>query len=525
MSSTRFKIVPISQPTLGLILNQPEHRLDPRAWVTARNVRFKKGAVEKRVGWSALATTGDTVSGAISLIGSARWNNNTLSGFIGSNAGLFRLQYDDSITQLNAAPFLAATTDRWDTDQWFNTRIFTNYVDYVQKWADDAASVSALGGTPPVAKSCAVHANHLLLGNIYEGGDPSPISVHNSHIGDIEDWNEANPANEADLFPLTEGDGHIRKLMRLGNSVVAYKDHGIHVLNYGGPDLLYVTSMIAANRGCLSGYSVVDRGTEHLFIGQDNLYVFDGSTPRPFGDRVWQWLRDDIDPDHKLLVWAFHHRAAREVYWCYRSNSGGDTDDTALVWNYDHDSFSVLDWPFFATGYVYRTPAAPNFDEVNVPMNDIGYSFDTMTGLADLSVIGGDANGNLYIAQDDDSYTKADGNNVTATLESGDMDFGSMDDVKILNGMYIDATTVGGPLSIYVGVRDSLAEEIRWMGPYTYTSDAATITGRVNFIASGRWIRFKFTQSLGWFQLREYAPQVRYRGRYRASWSGSLAVP
>jgi hypothetical protein len=97
----------------------------------------------------------------------------------------------------------------------------------------------------------------------------------------------------------------------------------------------------------------------------------------------------------------------------------------------------------------------------------------------------------------------------TATAESGDMDFGRPDMVKLVNGLYVDFDECTGyyPLKVYVGVRDSLRDAITWQGPYETRG-----LRQVHFMASGVWFRFKFVKQGGVLAMSDYTPFVRLQG-------------
>lgn len=72
--------------------------------------------------------------------------------------------------------------------------------------------------------------------------------------------------------------------------------------------------------GAPSHYSVVNIETAHLFIGRDNVYMFDPSGPRPLADnRVAESLLADINVKHQNRLVGFQDRNTWRAYWFYPS--------------------------------------------------------------------------------------------------------------------------------------------------------------------------------------------------------------
>ncbi len=77
-------------------------------------------------------------------------------------------------------------------------------------------------------------------------------------------------------------------------------------------------------------------GVGHLFIGYDNIYMFDGSRATPIGtNRVSQYFFDNLQVEKASRIVGFHHRQQSLVYWWYPSAAYTDGRlDRFLVYNY-----------------------------------------------------------------------------------------------------------------------------------------------------------------------------------------------
>jgi hypothetical protein len=132
---------------------------------------------------------------------------------------------------------------------------------------------------------------------------------------------------------------------------------------------------------------------------------------------------------------------------------------------------------------------------------------DDAVNLQDYKIVGAAADGKLYEIEADGALD-ADGAAIVSTLESGDTDFGDPVRTKTVCGMFLDVPRITGQtLQLYVSARRTLSDAIEWKGPFVYRG-----RGRMDFMATGVWFRFKFVKSGGDFALRGYHPLWQLRG-------------
>lgn len=141
-----------------------------------------------------------------------------------------------------------------------------------------------------------------------------------SALLDETDWTPSITTQSA-TGRLTEGSGPITAAIRMGDSVVAYKERCIFVGTYVGGDAVWAWTPPIGDAGCVGGEAAVDTPVGNVFVGYDNVYIFDGTRPLPIAtEKVRQWWMTDSDPAYryktKLLwdrensrVWMFYPRA------------------------------------------------------------------------------------------------------------------------------------------------------------------------------------------------------------------------
>ncbi len=158
-------------------------------------------------------------------------------------------------------------------------------------------------------------------------------------------------------------------------------------------------------------------------------------------------------------------------------------------------------------------PGAKTLKNYTISIRSIDETYGTpdqlffSRGALELWYAGSD--GKTYIGGD---YSK-DGSAYIAEVETKEFEFGAADVMKFSDGMVFHTKPLyGTPLSmlVWVGIRNSLTENKRWLGPYPYPLDG-TGRGLVDFFVESVFITFRFrTEGMQdpWFILG-YEPKVR----------------
>lgn len=537
---SEFQRQPIKQPILGIVQNVPPESIDPRAFTTAHNVVFRNGQVQKSAGWTRQA--GNAV-GRVNYINMIRANSNQTITVVGTNLNFYSYDVTNGLSNINSAPFQMNPTARWSADFLINKWYFTNQQDGLWVWSGastmqpvfgDKYGVTGLGvvQNPEInaAEVVSQFQNHLILGGILSPDAAGALTWAGSSLAGSDgsfDFDTApiaggQPvATDCLISEISDNASGIQSMKRIGSQLVIYKEDSIHLLSYTGSSLVYSLLQQVSNLGLKADYSIADLGDKHIYVANDNVYQFNGSSNQAFGDRIWQFLVNDLYSGGVSNIWMFLDQRYRELYICYQSKNGilaNGNYDKALIWNYQYDSFSTRDFPFSACGY-----AASAVNVMYQPIASLGDSISSMLGpiggedpsLQGYNLIAGDENGYMSLLTDNSVMT-ANGSTITSTLETGDMDFGGESRYKILSGMEIDCpvntTTDAGslPLQVYVAARKTLGDALVWQGPYTLQPGWRG----VNFTAQAPWFRFRFVKVGGDFQLRGWTPRFQVRGWY-----------
>tara|TARA_R110000744_G_scaffold11669_3_gene35365 strand:+ start:526 stop:2316 length:1791 start_codon:yes stop_codon:yes gene_type:complete len=348
----------------------------------------------------------------------------------------------------------------WSLDNWGEDLICTpgNGDETAYIW-DSSAGTS----TRPVAISNApTKVNHLLVSEsrhlvalgAHDGTAYDPMLIRWSSQEDNTAWT-ASATN-------TAGD----KLLNTGNEIIAAKKARGHIIvltdtaawsmQYIGPPFTFGFQQIGDTCGGIGPQALATIDNLGFWMGDDNFYVFDGSTkaiPCPIANHIF----DDFNRVSGRNVQAFTLKEFNEVWWHYPSADSQELDRYA-IFNYKDNT-----WAF---GTMERTAGI-----------DRGTYSDP---------IWADASGNLY------SHEKgltADGGVLAAYLETGAFEVGQGDTLSYLDRLIPDTTLNSGrtvKATVYTRRYPNSSDITK--GTYSVNSD----TTKVSLRARGRQFRFRF---------------------------------
>lgn len=198
------------------------------------------------------------------------------------------------------------------------------------------ASFSAVAGAPS-AKAIAAAQGFVMLLN--HGTTPDGWKC--SALYDVTSWTPSisTQSNEGRLI---EGQGAITAGLRQGSNIVAYKERGIFVGIYVGGDVVWQWSMPVGDVGCVGVEAVADTPSGHVFVGSDNVYLFDGHIARPVGDQIRQWWIDNSSSQFRYRTKLMWDRDNALVWMFYPSVNSSECDRT-LVFHVPSGRWGIAD--------------------------------------------------------------------------------------------------------------------------------------------------------------------------------------
>lgn len=267
----------------------------------------------------------------------ARKLDNSTRFIAGAATKLYELS-GASWSDVSSVTYGAATDARWDFAQFGNITLATNKNDYLQE--STSGTFTAISGAPKAALVETVN-NFVIVANTNDAGfGDSPDRWWCSAVGDHTDWTP-NVATQCVSGRLTSSPGRINALRRLGDAVVAYKDRSIFVGSYVGAPEVWNFQEIPGQIGCPAQGGVQDIGAAHVFMGNTDFWIFDGSRPQPIGGDIRTWFFSNLFQDYAYRVQTVHDRRAGNVYFYFPSANGSGSLDSCVVYNYRAGKWGV----------------------------------------------------------------------------------------------------------------------------------------------------------------------------------------
>jgi len=150
---------------------------------------------------------------------------------------------------------------------------------------------------------------------------------------DHTDWTPA-VSTQCTTGRLVDAPGPIRAMRTFGSGYVAYKDKAIFVGRYVGAPAVWDWDKVPGEIGTFSQDCVVNIGSAHAFIGQDDFYLFDGARPVPIGGPIREWFFSTFDISKGYRAIGTYNHSTGNIWWwyCSKSTSGSDPDQ-AVIYN------------------------------------------------------------------------------------------------------------------------------------------------------------------------------------------------
>lgn len=360
-----------------------------------------------------------------------------------------------------------------------NILYFTDGVNPIQKWDPSTNfhinlpglqigdTVNGIGVLTSALKAKYIRAfsTFLIIGNLTEEGNAQPSKVRWSQIGNYAKWsNEVDGTGQSGAFRFT-GTGVIQGLRQLKREIIIKREVSIEAMSYIGlPDIWAFRSAIT-DTGLLAPLCDVDYGDFHAFLGNDNIWEFNGNSKNAIGDPIKDDFYSKCNPTQLPNSRMFFYKEKNEI-WLSFSTTNTLVHDKAYV-------FNTLFRKWSGPRDMNDTTLGRYFKTSNV-------TWDTIPGAWDNQVVAWDSgtfqsNSPLNLMANDQglvfiletSETK-NGTTISKRYESKRMDMGRADLLKSVQRVRIGADTANdAALSVFIGTAFSESDPIVWNGPYT----------------------------------------------------------
>ena len=183
---------------------------------------------------------------------------------------------------------------KWSAEVFKDHFLFIEPGTFLQEW-DGNADHRATTVVQYSALGVFTFKERPIIYSTVEGGVNYQQRIRWPDAGTYDSWT-VQVGSEAGYMDLTETPDWIMAAARLSDYGVIYKERSIHMIAYVGLPYVFQRREIVSGVGLLGPKALVNLGSEHIFMGPDNFYVFDGSDVERIGDPVWREVFDVMDP-------------------------------------------------------------------------------------------------------------------------------------------------------------------------------------------------------------------------------------
>ena len=244
--------------------------------------------------------------------------------------------------------------------------------------------------------------------------------------------NNEDGSGMAGYVDIDDTDGKIMALKRIGDVLYVYKENSIIALTYtGDPDSVFSKEVVTTRAGLITPEAIVELPHLNIFLGEDDIYLFDGNTCTGIGDSIKDWFFSTfLDKSSIERIFGYYDEKHQEVIFCCNKNEegteneyiydddslfDGDTlrrnNDYGLFYNLRLKTWSIREMGITAMGKVRLTKDV-KIDDVNTPYDDESNNVMIDAAIyagARVYTASGDKDGNLYILSGYSDTRKQDG--------------------------------------------------------------------------------------------------------------------
>lgn len=229
---------------------------------------------------------------------------------------------------------------RWRFGIMGNTALATNKSDLLQySTTGDFADVAGA----PKAQYMDVAAGFVMLAGVDLGGGAGFESDRwiCSAYQDYSDWTPAT-TTQCTTGRIVDAPGPFTGVRALGAQFVAYKDKSVFLGEYVSAPDVWRWTRIPGEIGCPNHDAVVSISTAHYFIGQENIYAFDGNAITPIGTGINEWFFANLNSTYRYLITGMHERKKTRIWWFFPKGTS-TTLNAAIVYNYTTQKWGYVE--------------------------------------------------------------------------------------------------------------------------------------------------------------------------------------
>ncbi|CAB4126134.1 hypothetical protein UFOVP73_56 [uncultured Caudovirales phage] len=247
----------------------------------------------------------------------------------GTQAALYELLGGAWTNQSKSGGYAGGVDSRWSLTQFGDATLAANGVDPIQRSASGA--FASISGAPVAEIVFSVGAFVMALNT--NDGSIKPDGWHCCAAYDDTTW-APSISTQCTTGRLVSRAGRLTAGARLGEYAVAYKARSIYLGQYVGAPAVWDWLLVPGGEaGCIGKDAVCDIGGAHFFVGEEGMFIFDGTRPVPVADGVVrQWFANNSSQTYRYKTQCAFDAQNNRV-WVFYVSKNGTALDSALVYH------------------------------------------------------------------------------------------------------------------------------------------------------------------------------------------------
>jgi hypothetical protein len=374
-----------------------------------------------------------------------------------------------------AAAYTGGVDTRWSITQFGDATLCANRSDVIQRSTGAAFADVA---TAPKAEILFTVGAFVMALNLNDGSE-KPDGWQCCAAFDDTSWTPSL-ATQATAGRLVATAGRLTAGMRLGEYAIAYKQRSIYLGQYvGAPTVWNWLQVPGGDAGCIGKEAICDIGGAHFFVGDDNLWIFDGTRPIPVADGyVRQFFYDNSNPSYRYRTVCVFDKQ-KNLVWIFYPSLSSQTLDSALVYHVNAKKWGVAN---------RNIEAALNYVSTGVTIDGLSSISSTIDGLAPYSfdsqfwLSGGKS---LSVFNASHQLQAMTGDSTGSSMTTGEV--GDDDGISALNKIRLRYARAPTAATVQTFVQKNSGTG------FTAGANGAVLDGKFDLRQSSRWHKATFT--------------------------------
>ena len=294
--------------------------------------------------------------------------------FAGTAAKLYELSGTSWTDVARVGDYTLGATSHWSFAQFGDTSFAATIDAVIQSSSSGDFANQATAPQATLIESVMTSGGGFLMAcNTIDGTyGTRPDAWWCSALNDPTSWTPS-VTTQATTGRLLGTEGPITALRKFGaDRIVAYKARAMYLGGYAGPPYAFQWQEYPG-LGCVGMNAVANLGTAHFVVGEDTIYIFDGSLPRPVDEKIRQWFLANSSGTYRYRTTVVYDREKDHV-WIFYPGVGSTTLDKCIVYHVKSGRWGRHDMSV-ETALLFNTPSV-TFDGDSGAFDDATETFD-----------------------------------------------------------------------------------------------------------------------------------------------------